>query len=233
MNQLVPFTAHAFPALVAAASDQAQVRFLEFFTANIRNRNTRRAYAHAVREFLTWCEAAAVPSIAAVQPVHVAGYIEGLTRARSAPTVRQRLAAVRHLFDWLVVGQIVPVNPASSVRGPSHVVKRGKTPVLSPQEARRVLDAIDATKQVGLRDRALIGLMIYSFARIGAVVGMKIEDVFVQASGCGYPRRAVSGMKCRATTILKSICRNILSAPGSPAIPEGHCFPQSAARAAC
>jgi site-specific recombinase XerD len=112
--------------------------------------------------------------------MHVAGYIEELTRARSAPTVKQRLAAVRHLFDWLVVGQVVPVNPASSVRGPSHVVKRGKTPVLAPQEARRVLDAIDATTQVGLRDRALIGLMVYSFARIGAAVGMKIEDVFVQ-----------------------------------------------------
>jgi site-specific recombinase XerD len=180
MNQLVPFTAHAFPALLAAASDQARVRFLEFFTANIRNRNTRRAYARAVGEFLTWCDAAGVPSIAAVQPMHVAGYIEELTRARSAPTVKQRLAAVRHLFDWLVVGQIVPVNPASSVRGPSHVVKRGKTPVLSPQEARRVLDAINARTQVGLRDRALIGLMVYSFARIGAVVGMKIEDVFVQ-----------------------------------------------------
>ena len=141
MNQLVPFrSAGTSPALVVAAGDRSQVRFIEFFTANIRNRNTRRAYAQAVREFLGWSEDHRVASIAVVQPVHVAGYIEELTRERSAPTAKQRLAAIRHLFDWLVVGQVVPVNPASSVRGPSHVVKRGKTPVLSPEEARRVLD---------------------------------------------------------------------------------------------
>ena len=100
--------------------------------------------------------------------------------ARSAPTVKQRLAAIRHLFDWLVTGQVIPVNPAASVRGPSHSVKRGKTPVLDPSEARALLDAIDVTTQVGLRDRALIGLMVYSFARIGAALSMKVEDVYVQ-----------------------------------------------------
>jgi integrase len=73
-----------------------------------------------------------------------------------------------------------PANPASSVRGPSHVVKRGKTPVLSPEEARRVLDAIDVSTHAGLRDRALIALMVFSFARIGAALAMKVEDVFVQ-----------------------------------------------------
>jgi site-specific recombinase XerD len=187
MNQLVPFAAHDLPALLAAADARAQERFIEFFTANIRNRNTRRAYAQAVREFLAWCEDHRVPSIAAVQPVHVAGYIEELTRARSAPTAKQRLAAIRHLFDWLVVGQVIPANPASSVRGPSHVVKRGKTPVLSPEEARRVLDAIDVSTHAGLRDRALIGLMVFSFARIGAALAMKVEDV--SPSGvCGWVR---------------------------------------------
>jgi site-specific recombinase XerD len=105
MNQFVPFrSADASPALVAAAGARAQERFIEFFTANIRNRNTRRAYAQAVSEFLAWCENRRVPSITAVQPVHVAGYIEELTRARSAPTAKQRLSAIRHLFDWLVVG---------------------------------------------------------------------------------------------------------------------------------
>jgi integrase len=74
----------------------------------------------------------------------------------------------------------MPVNPAASVRGPSHSVKRGKTPVLDPSEARQLLDSIDATTPVGLRDRALVGLMVYSFARIGAALAMKVEDVFVQ-----------------------------------------------------
>jgi integrase len=79
-----------------------------------------------------------------------------------------------------VVGQVLPVNPAASVRGPSHSVKRGKTPVLAPDEARQLLDSIDATTPAGLRDRALIGLMVFSFARIGAALAMKVEDVYVQ-----------------------------------------------------
>ncbi|RFC61847.1 integrase [Fulvimarina endophytica] len=181
MNQLVAFRhSRVLPALVAAADAQAQQRFLEFFVSNIRNPNTRRAYSRGIGEFLAWCEAHGVASIAVVQPLHVAAYIEELTRERSPPTAKQRLAAIRMLFDWLVVGQVVPVNPAASVRGPSHSVKRGKTPVLDPSEARQLLDSIDVSTPAGLRDRALIGLMVYSFARIGAALGMKVEDVYVQ-----------------------------------------------------
>jgi site-specific recombinase XerD len=170
----------ALPVLVTAAGDRAEIRFLEFFAANIRNPHTRRAYGRAVGEFLTWCADAGVPAISAVQPLHVATWIEAQTRALSAPTVKQQLAAVRHLFDWLVTGQIVPVNPAGSVRGPAHIVKSGKTPVLDPAEARALLDSIDVTTPAGLRDRALIGLMVYSFARIGAALGMTIADVYTQ-----------------------------------------------------
>ena len=84
------------------------------------------------------------------------------------------------LFDWLVVGQVMPMNPASSVRGPRHSVKKGKTPVLAAEEARALLDAIDVSTLPGLRDRALIGLMVYTFARVGAAVGMRVGDVYVQ-----------------------------------------------------
>jgi site-specific recombinase XerD len=180
MNQLALFTSPDLPPLLATAKASTQTRFWEFFAAQIRNKHTRRAYAQAAREFLGWCESAGVPSIADVKPLHVAAYIEQLSRHRSAPTVKQRLAAIRHLFDWLATGQVIPVNPASSVRGPSHRVKRGKTPVLDPTEARALLDSIDVTTPVGLRDRALIGLMVYSFARIGAALAMKSEDVYVQ-----------------------------------------------------
>ncbi|QYE37046.1 tyrosine-type recombinase/integrase (plasmid) [Polymorphobacter sp. PAMC 29334] len=176
----LPSPAFALPALITDADEHAQLRFLEFFAANIRNPNTRRAYARATAEFLSWCEVRGVASIAGVQPLHVAGYIEELTRKRSAPTAKQRLAAIRHLFDWLVIGQVVPGNPAASVRGPSHIVKRGKTPVLAPDEARRLIDAIDVTTPAGLRDRALIALMVFSFARIGAALAMRVEDVYVQ-----------------------------------------------------
>jgi len=183
MNQLVPLsqpTRPVLPVLVSAAGDHARIRFLEFFAAQIRNPHTRRAYARAVGEFLTWCKDAGVASIAAVQPLHVAAWIEGQTSHVSAPTVKQQLAAIRHLFDWLVTGQVVPVNPAASVRGPRHVVRSGKTPVLEPEEARRLLDSIDASTPPGLRDRSLIALMVYSFARVGAALGMKVEDVFTQ-----------------------------------------------------
>ncbi len=180
MKALAVTTVPRLPDLVAAAGDRAGVRFAEFFAANIRNRHTRRAYSRAVSEFLAWCAKAGVPSIAAVQPLHVATWIEMQGRTLSAPSVKQQLAALRHLFDWLVVGQIVPHNPASSVRGPSHVVKSGKTPLLDAAEARALLASIDVAMPAGLRDRALIALMVYSFARAGAALGMKVEDVFTQ-----------------------------------------------------
>jgi site-specific recombinase XerC len=137
VKQLVPISSPTLPVLVAAAGERAGMRFLEFFAANIRNPHTRRAYARAADEFLAWCAAAGVPSIGAVQPVHVATWIEAGTRELAAPSVKQRLAAIRHLFDWLVIGQIVPVNPAASVRGPRHVVTSGQTPVLDPSKRAR------------------------------------------------------------------------------------------------
>jgi site-specific recombinase XerD len=168
------------PATVIAAGERASTRFIEFFATNIRNLHTRRAYYRAAEDFLTWCAAAGVPSIAAVQPVHVATWVEASMRELAAPTVKQRLAAVRHLFDWLVSGQVVPLNPAHAVRGPRHVVRSGRTPVLDPAEARALLDSIGTGNVASLRDRALIGLMIYSFARIGAALGMAVEDVYTQ-----------------------------------------------------
>ncbi|MEM7503798.1 MAG: tyrosine-type recombinase/integrase [Pseudomonadota bacterium] len=168
------------PALVAAAGEVASRHFLDFFTSNIRNPNTRAAYARGIGHFLAWCEAGGLAELSQVQSVHVAAYIEGVGRELSAPTVKQRLAAIRMLFDWLVVRQVVPSNPASSVRGPKHVVTKGKTPVIDPEEARLLLDSIPLTTITGLRDRALIGLMIYSFARISAAVAMNVEDVFWQ-----------------------------------------------------
>jgi site-specific recombinase XerD len=168
------------PALVASAGERAGIRFLEFFASNIRNPNTRRAYAYAVGEFLAWCAQAGVSSITAVQPLHVAAWIELQTQTLSAPTVKQHLAAIRHLFDWLVIGQVVPHNPAASVRGPSHTTRQGKTPVLDATEARQLLDSIDVSTPIGLRDRALIALMVFSFARVGAALAMRVDDVYRQ-----------------------------------------------------
>lgn len=167
------------PAVVLAASKKAGLRFREFFTANIRNPNTRRAYYRACGDFFRWCESGGV-ALDQIGPVHVAAYIERLGKDLARPSVKQQLAAIRMLFDWLVVGQVVPFNPASSVRGPRFTTKKGKTPVLSAEEARQLLDAIDTSSVVGLRDRALIGLMVFTFARVGAATGMDVEDWYFQ-----------------------------------------------------
>ena len=171
---------HSQPMVIAAAGDRAAYRFLEFFTARIRNPHTRRSYSRAVGEFLAWLERRGVNDITTVNSFIVAAYIEELQQSSPAQTVKQRLAAIRMMFDWLATGGILPFNPATAVRGPRHSVKRGKTPVLAPEEARQLIDAINVSKPVGLRDRALIGLMVYSFARIGAALAMNVEDVYVQ-----------------------------------------------------
>ena len=158
------------PALFAG-SESCQRRFWEFFAATIRNKNTRQAYLTAVYRFADWCEFHGI-ELDDVEPLNLSAYIEQLTEVYAAPTVKQHLAAIRMLFDWLVVGQIVATNPASSVRGPKHSVKVGKTPVLSATETRALFDSIETDTVVGLRDRALISVMVYSFGRISAVADM-------------------------------------------------------------
>ncbi len=170
----------ALPRIVATAEPHVQARFVEFFAATIRNANTRRAYARAACDFLGWCADVGVTALPQVTPLHVATWIEQLGLTLSVPTVKQRLAAVRHLFDWLVRSQIVAQSSAVSVRGPAHSARTGKTPVLDPLEARALIDAINVSTPAGLRDRALIGLMVYSFARVGAALACRVEDVFTQ-----------------------------------------------------
>jgi site-specific recombinase XerD len=129
-------------------------------TANIRNPHTRRAYYNAIGKFAEFCGARGVHDLSHVRPIHVAGYVESLRNDFAKPTVKQYLAAIRMLFDRLVVGLIIGVNSAHAVRGPKHVVKKGRTPVLNREEARALLASIDVSTLTGLRDRALIGVMI-------------------------------------------------------------------------
>jgi integrase/recombinase XerD len=168
------------PVLVADAGEGAARRFLEFFAATIRNKNTRMAYYRAVVRFFAWCERHKIGELVAIEPLHVAAYIEELQRGFEKPSVKQHLAALRMLFDWLVTGGILATNPAHAVRGPKHVVKRGKTPVLTGEQARTLLDSIDTSTVVGLRDRALMSIMTFAFARIGAGVAMRVEDYYPQ-----------------------------------------------------
>ncbi len=173
---------HVVPALVAAEGEAAGWRYIEFFTAHIRNPNTRRAYTRACQEFFAWCEARGL-TLATIRPFDVASYVEARQQTHSAPDVKQQLAAVRMLFDWLVTGQVVPMNPAAAVRGPKHVVKTGKTPVLDGAEWRTLIDSIPTGTVRDLRDRALIATLTYSFARIGAALAMKVEDLRPKGAG--------------------------------------------------
>jgi site-specific recombinase XerD len=177
------------PAPLFTPTPLAAKRVLEFFTAQINNDNTRKAYLNAARRFATWCDHHGIDRLADVQPVHVAAFVKELQNLLSPPSVKQNLAALRMLFDWLVTGHVLDMNPAHAVRGPKYVVKKGKTPVLTAEEARELLDNIAVARKhadreeaavVGLRDRALIGVMVYTFARVGAVLQMKVRDYFVQ-----------------------------------------------------
>ena len=167
------------PAIFAPTPD-ASKRVAEFFTGQVNNDNTRRAYVNATRRFSQWCDSRGIHQLVEVQPIHVAAFIKELEKELSAPTVKQHLAALRMLFDWLVTGHIIEVNPAHAVRGPKYSTKKGKTPVLSAEETGTLFKAIDTASLVGLRDRALIGLMAYTFARVSAATSMKVEDCFLQ-----------------------------------------------------
>ena len=163
-----PADTYIVPALITdAGGDQAAWRYVEFFTANINNDHTRRAYARACSRFFAWCENRGL-SLTTIRPFDVAAWVKELQGQHGAPSVKQQLAAVRMLFDWLVTGQVVPMNPAAAVRGPKHIVKTGKTPVLEGDEWRKLLASIPTTTLRDLRDRALIATLTYSFARITA-----------------------------------------------------------------
>lgn len=171
--------ASGLPSLIVRAGGVAERRYLEFFAARIRNRNTREAYLRAVRDFFDWVENdAGIENLLDIEPLHVAAWVETNTQTYEAQSVKQQLAALRHLFDWLVTGHVLHTNPASFVRGPKFSYTKGKTPILTPTEARKLIRSIPTDTVVGLRDRALIGLMIYTFARVSAAVTMNVKDVY-------------------------------------------------------
>lgn len=156
--------------------------FENFFQGKLRNPNTRRAYEHSAVAFLKFAVTHyGINHLEAIKALHISGWLDAMTASGlSAPTVKQRLAALVTLIDSLVAQQILHRNPAKLVDGPSHVIHKGSTPVLSGEEMRQLLDAIDPSTLIGKRDRAMIGTMAYSFARISAVTNLKVGHVFNQ-----------------------------------------------------
>ena len=148
-----------------------------------------------VRHFSTWCHSLEIGNVRQIQPMHIASYLKTLEReGRAAPSIKLHLTALRSLFNWLVMGHALDMNPAHAVRGPKHVVRKGKTLVLTSEEARKLIDGIVVVTKVtgrnsvvsrvpaiiALRDRALIAVMVFTFARVAAVLRLKVRDYFSQ-----------------------------------------------------
>lgn len=140
----------------------------EFFYGRIRNTHTRAAYLHAVRLFLLWCEERGI-ELVRITPKDVGQYLDGLRKRTSVPTSKQHLAGLRHFFDGLVTRHAILLNPALSVRGERYAVLEGKTPEITVAHARKLLASIDPSHLVGLRDRAIVAILIYTASRAGAI----------------------------------------------------------------
>jgi len=219
-------TAEKIPVIVSASGEQGLKRFIEFFTVTIRNLNTRLAYHRNVCAFLDWCTERKVDKLGQIQPVHVAAYVEGLQDSHSVPSIKQHLAAIRMLFDWLVTGQVVPINPATSVKGPRYSARRGKTPVLTAEETRQLLDSIDTSHVVGLRDRALIATMVYTFGRVGAVVQMRVKDYYSQGKRWWVRLHEKNGKRHEMPThhLLEEYLDEYIEEAGIASDKKGHLF---------
>src|ERR1700759_3869324 len=173
---LVKAESFQVPALIADIGPEATKRYFEFFTVPIRNKNTRIAYYHAIGQFLDWCQRAGFRDLEDIEPITVAAYVE--QHPGSPATIKQHMSAIRMLFSWLTEKGILAMNPAREVKTEKFSRREGKTPAFDTEQVQKVLDKIDTSNEVGLRDRALLGTLAYTFARIGAVVNLKVEDYY-------------------------------------------------------
>ena len=162
------------PGSVEQAGGNAHFAWEELFSAELRNPHTRRAYLHAVRQFLEWCESHEL-ELRRITPGWVGSYYDQLSA--SIPTKKQHLSALRCFFDRLVLRHAVGLNPAASVRGERYQLVEGKTPEITVDQERALLKSIRPSDVEGLRDRAIVATLIYTAARIGAVAGLKLGSV--------------------------------------------------------
>jgi site-specific recombinase XerD len=206
-------SAAGLPELVSSAGDAARFAYEEFFLGRIRNPYTRKNYLHAVHQFLGWCEHLGL-ELQQIAPKHVGLYLDQLPL--SASTKKVHLSGLRHFFDELVVRHAVILNPAASVRGERYQVIEGKTPEISVKQARRLMKSLDTRHIVGLRDRAIIAILIYTAARIGAVAKLDNEHYYDDGDQY-YLRFAEKSGKSREIPVrhdLQGLINEYLSASG-------------------
>ena len=176
MTQLIlPSLRDQIPLMVQVAGDSAKFAWEEFFYGKIRSEHTRRAYMRAVRYFLRWCEIQKL-ELRQISPAHVGLYLDSLIV--SIASKKQVLAGLRHFFDGLVTRHAIALNPALSVRTERYSVLEGKTPEITVKQARSLLLSMDTSNIIGLRDKCIIAILIYTAARIGAVSKLKVKDLY-------------------------------------------------------
>lgn len=166
----------SLPAIISREGAAAIFAAEEFFYGKIRNGHTRRAYLHAVKQFLAWCERTGL-DLPRIAPKDVGQYFDGIPTL-SVPTRKQHLAALRHFFDGLVTRHVIILNPALSVRGERYEAVEGKTPEITIDQARRLLASVEASNAVGCRDRAILSILVYTAARAGAVAKLKCGSFY-------------------------------------------------------
>lgn len=161
------------PALIASAGSSGRYAWEEFLYGEITNSHTRRAYAKAVGDLLNEAEEKGL-TILQITPRFIRGYLDRMDV--SIPTKKLRLAAIRRFFDIAVTRHVIPLNPSLSVRGERYKVVEGKTPEITVSQVRKLLKACDEKTIVGLRDKVIISTLIYTAARVGAVVSLNVGD---------------------------------------------------------
>ena len=145
-----------------------------FFSARLSNPHTRTVYARQVSRFLAWCEDQGL-ELRQVTPALAGRFLDELPGA--APTQNQVLAGLRHFFDTLVAPHAAILNPFQSVRGVRHPFGEGRTPEATVEQARQLLASIRIKDVYGLRDRAVLGTLIYAGTRVGAISQLRMEDL--------------------------------------------------------
>ena len=166
----------AMPTLVRLAGDAAQFAYEEFVFGRIRNRYTRRNYQHAIDRFLQWSHQCGL-ELHRIAPKDVGQYLDELDYALT--TKKLHLSALRHFFDELVTRHVVILNPAATVRSERYEVVEGKTPEITAIQVRQLFESGDTSHVVGLRDRAIIGVLVYTAARVGAVAQLKQDHLYM------------------------------------------------------
>ena len=210
------------PAIISDAGRGAEFAWDEFFKGQIANPYTRKNYAHAVRHFLDWCEHPdrQIPLVQ-IAPGNVGDYLAGLKLA--TPTKKLRLAALRKFFDVLVIRHVVLLNPAASVRAERYATVEGKTPEISANQIHKLLKSIDASNLIGQRDRAIIAVLIYTAARVGAVAKLTLKSL--RHDGSQYSLRlSEKGGKSREIPVRHDLEQFLLAYIETGKITEGALF---------